>query len=462
MHQYTGGTASSDYTDYFYGKITHEHPHTIACMTSSPLPGPFPGATPPSFASCVGSALFSKHALVMAAGVVGTVVLVRGVSRLVSDMVSSEYVMKRAAATPEDDRGSMEDASAMASTLETERRNTALYVTKNLTKSAVLMALSPVSAYVSLEGWHGGRWHTDTIQTIGAIYASQDIAGLLVVPNLPLTTKVHHASVFALSLMNLAMDYRTPTIWRAAVINGSFSCFSYIVNGYLGTRLIKREGDETVDRMRALGGWIYLPSSLVNWALQVAVIRQALREGASPGWAQWLAYGALSAAIVRDDVILLKHLFSKKRDETPSRLSEASDRRASDAAEITTITPPVTPVKNVQPGTFWVNRSRLATPNAVTPSVGTTPNGSNFSTTPNQTACSSPVMVDRRSVRFDSHVAAAAVASEASEDPEWSGLLQESDDDRKSKERALEKACHEILLNQRKDVIHDVVPEDTV
>ena len=96
------------------------------------------------------------------------------------------------------------------------------YVVKNLAKSAILMCLLiAVIPSIWMALWYD-IWNNRTIYMVGNIYVSIDLSGLLFVPKLPTTTKIHHSCVLILGTINVFMDYTEPRIASGILLSGSF------------------------------------------------------------------------------------------------------------------------------------------------------------------------------------------------------------------------------------------------
>ena len=98
------------------------------------------------------------------------------------------------------------------------------------------------------------------------------------------------------------MDYSIDTYWRGLIIYTVFSCFSYLVNTYLGIRIIYNNWLTDLTCKSAL--YIYVFCCLTNWIYQIFFIFKWLIKF-SPGI---LLYSGLISMVVYDDIILIKFL----------------------------------------------------------------------------------------------------------------------------------------------------------
>lgn len=130
------------------------------------------------------------------------------------------------------------------------------------------------------------------------IPAANDIVALARV-RLPPNTRAHHTVVLGLSLLNLR-DALHPAHMLAELC--AFSMVPFVVNVYLGVRKL----DGPLARALApIGLATYAPAVALN-----IVRRQgaAIRRTAEHAPATACAWAALFAAIVWDDVLLMRHL----------------------------------------------------------------------------------------------------------------------------------------------------------
>ena len=178
------------------------------------------------------------------------------------------------------------------------------YVEKNVLKSVVLAALCPYGTWIALNAF-AGQWSNGAIRVGGAVYASTDALGLLVIPNLPTTTLAHHAIVMLVFLTSLTTDFENPTIMRGFVAYTFFSTLAFPVNAHLGLRFVI----DDPHRRRQLAfvvACVYFASLWCNWACQLQIAASFPLYVSFP-------YVILLAPIVNDDVVLLRHLVRLSR-----------------------------------------------------------------------------------------------------------------------------------------------------
>ena len=76
------------------------------------------------------------------------------------------------------------------------------YVVKNISKCLWLFGLSFFSIYVLIQTIIHNIWDTHLVNILGAVYGLPDTYSLITIPNLPISTKIHHAVVTFLWILN--------------------------------------------------------------------------------------------------------------------------------------------------------------------------------------------------------------------------------------------------------------------
>ena len=111
-----------------------------------------------------------------------------------------------------------------------------MYVLKNFSKATVLCYLTFYANKVIYDMLVLNIWNNEVMTLIGLIYASTDVSGLLFVPNLPLTTKIHHVMVSIIGIVTVLQDFEQPGIHGSFIGLAYFSIIPYLVNFLLGLR----------------------------------------------------------------------------------------------------------------------------------------------------------------------------------------------------------------------------------
>ena len=120
------------------------------------------------------------------------------------------------------------------------------YVVANMSKAFFLacMALSSrywIGAYL---GFFLDEFQTVELKRCGMLYIATDIVALYMVPKLPLSTVLHHVSTTVLIMLVSSMDISVKGwggllgVCKMSLIYGVLSSFAFLVNAYLGLRVV--------------------------------------------------------------------------------------------------------------------------------------------------------------------------------------------------------------------------------
>lgn len=180
------------------------------------------------------------------------------------------------------------------------------YVIKNILKACYLCVLSLYTTYYMVQAFMYNAWINEQLHLLGLLYAMPDLISLFRVPGLSRNTIQHHITVVVLGVLNLAIDYTNDTYWRGIIIYAYLSMLTFMVNFYLGYRLIDDNKSRVLSVIR-VAFWNYLISITLNWSYQLFIIGKWL-----PG--NWWLYGlyvnfAMIYCVVQDDIILINFLY---------------------------------------------------------------------------------------------------------------------------------------------------------
>lgn len=205
---------------------------------------------------------------------------------------------------------------------DVEPKHKQMYTVANMFKAGLLAGLCFSSSWRTfiyrgfyLDDWegHGDLMHFYLSRTV-VQYVVTDIVALIVVRKLPMTTKIHHYLAALLCLAIMAYDAAKGDVVRMVGLYGSFSSIAFLVNAFLGLRVMYKEWYMVWVARLALVG--YVASCAFNWIWHAAwfanhILEQTVSVGA-------VVYMAALIFIGRDDVILMQWLFYFKGDKAES------------------------------------------------------------------------------------------------------------------------------------------------
>ena len=194
-------------------------------------------------------------------------------------------------------------------TNETENRQK--YIVKNVTKSILLLFLTPPGLWVLNRIVFYNTWDSDMIKCLGSLYCCSDLIALATMyDKLPPTTKIHHICVAIFSFLNtFVIDYENPDyIWRNTAMLAACSAPTYGVNTFLGVRCIKDVSNKEKVRLAkfALGVYSFFITLSFTWQCYTLL--------AYPVYYTWssLPYVVAMTLIYWDDYHLSRYLFEYK------------------------------------------------------------------------------------------------------------------------------------------------------
>ena len=192
-----------------------------------------------------------------------------------------------------------------------------MYINKNIIKSIVLFYFSFRYHYTFYDMFINNNWDNLLIRKLGYLYGSQDISGLIMVKNLPFSTKLHHTTVTLFVIINSFVDYTNFGLHRGLIQLTIFSAFPYLVNTFLGLRLFVEKGNKILINISIFSFYIYLICIICNVISQIILIRQYIENNIYDmdlnidyiNIITLLVYSYLLIIILYDDYILVKYLY---------------------------------------------------------------------------------------------------------------------------------------------------------
>ena len=143
------------------------------------------------------------------------------------------------------------------------------------------------------------------------LYIVSDFAGLIIVPKLPFTTKMHHIFTFFIGILiwssNLNIQGFAGIIGVAKMsfIYGCYSCIPFLVNLFLGLRVLfpKNRAMVVLSFMAFL---TYIFCCALNWSSHIVWLINCILTLDITIWT--VLYAFMLLYIVRDDLILMNFL----------------------------------------------------------------------------------------------------------------------------------------------------------
>jgi len=188
------------------------------------------------------------------------------------------------------------------------------YIVKNLFKSIHLGIMSFLAFYLLINFFFYDNWDFSSLsQVCGMVYGLPDTIAIFVVPNLAISTYIHHTCVTALWLVNFFMEIHQFHFWRGIVILTLFSVLSGSVNFYLAFRFLCPES-KWKNPIKKFAYYNYICVLIGSWSYHLYIFYTQLfilQIFDSIGF--WL-YFIVSFLILYDDLVLL-HFLSRIKQE---------------------------------------------------------------------------------------------------------------------------------------------------
>ena len=200
----------------------------------------------------------------------------------------------------------LEDYNKTFKRLELNKR---LYVVKNIVKAFNLGYISLTYTNTLVNYVISDKYDMPVIRDLASLYVSNDILALVLVPNLPMTTKIHHSLTTLFLFYTMIVDYNDiSNPGKLLLIYTLLSCYSFLVNLYLGIRFLEQKNTENklIKYSRLASFYTYATCCIMNWSIHCYILLSRVIS-----WQynlQYLTYTGLLYFIVKDDLILMSWL----------------------------------------------------------------------------------------------------------------------------------------------------------
>jgi hypothetical protein len=193
--------------------------------------------------------------------------------------------------------------------------NKKMYIVKNISKAIILSYLNFNTIFYFIPDVFNNIWDDSYIRKLGGFYAASDAAGLLFVPNLPITTKIHHCCTIILYTIVCYISVNKNDLIKLIVCYTIFSSFAFLVNLYLGMRFfivkdsnnnLQKNINYIIDINKVLAYYSYLFNCILNWGIHILFFIQCIIYNNLDR--MYLIYALILIPIIKDDLILLDWL----------------------------------------------------------------------------------------------------------------------------------------------------------
>lgn len=190
-----------------------------------------------------------------------------------------------------------------------------IYMVKNIVKSILLAYMSIYSTIDFITFVKNDYFDKTIVNYYASLYVANDLLALLLVPNLPKTTEIHHKITSFLLLYTLNVDFNDiQNVGKLLFIYTILSSYTFLVNMYLGIRFLENESSQIhintiIEYNRISAYYIYLVCCCINWSIHISIYMNRLYNHIFN--IHYFIYGILLFFIIKDDLILMSWLKKK-------------------------------------------------------------------------------------------------------------------------------------------------------
>jgi hypothetical protein len=186
-----------------------------------------------------------------------------------------------------------------------------MYIIKNVVKSLVLLYVGIFSTIDFIHFIYNDEFKMNAVYDYASFYVANDFIALLIVPNLPQTTKLHHQITCLFLVYTLHVDFNSiQNVGQLLFIYTIFSSYAFLVNFYLGIRFLKNKNDshlnKIIDYSKRYAYYIYIVSCIINWIIHIVLLSYRAYLGVFN--LHYILYSGLLYFIIKDDLILMSWL----------------------------------------------------------------------------------------------------------------------------------------------------------
>ena len=188
-----------------------------------------------------------------------------------------------------------------------------MYIIKNVVKSLVLLYVGFFSSIDFIYFIYNEEFEMNAVYDYASFYVANDFIALLIVPNLPKTTILHHKITCLFLVYTLHVDFNSiENVGQLLFIYTIFSSYAFLVNFYLGIRFLKNKNDSKsllnniINNSKKYAYYIYTISCIINWLIHIVLLSYRAYLGFFN--LHYILYSGLLYFIIKDDLILMSWL----------------------------------------------------------------------------------------------------------------------------------------------------------
>ena len=190
------------------------------------------------------------------------------------------------------------------------------YVVANMSKAFFLACLAFSSRYWigAYMGFFLDEFQTVELKRCGMLYLTTDVVALYMVPKLPRSTVLHHVSTASLIMLVSSMDISVKGwegllgVCKMSLIYGVLSSFAFLVNAYLGLRVVYPKA-KWMPWFVKISLYPYVLCCAINWTVHAIWLVGVI--SAFDFSIYNLLYVFAISFMVHDDIVLIRWLIKR-------------------------------------------------------------------------------------------------------------------------------------------------------
>ena len=206
------------------------------------------------------------------------------------------------------------------------------YVVANISKAFFLACMAFSSRYWigAYLGFFRDEFQTVELKRCGMLYLTTDVVALYMVPKLPRSTILHHISTATLIMLVSSMDISIKGwegllgVCKMSLIYGVLSSFSFLVNAYLGLRVVYPKAT-WMHWLVKISLYPYVLCCAVNWTVHAVWLVGAITTLDMSIYNVF--YVVAISFMVHDDLVLIKWLIKRSSPMADDRETQASKKK---------------------------------------------------------------------------------------------------------------------------------------
>ena len=181
------------------------------------------------------------------------------------------------------------------------------YVVSNLSKSFIFSLTTYHTYSLIIDNLFYDTWNAVEFKYLGCLYAAIDMSSILIVPKLAKNTYYHHVVVNILYFYSLLNGMAKDSYSRLVVVYALFSVLAFLVNTFLGLRIIIKD-QLFLKYFSSICLVNYILCCIPNWSFLFYNLYFNPVYGEQYGLIGNSLFVSIILVVMYDDLVLMKYL----------------------------------------------------------------------------------------------------------------------------------------------------------